>query len=239
VVTPKVLGVDDFAFKKGHAYGTILVDLEKRIPVDLLPDREGKTLEEWLKAHPGVEIVTRDRSSVYANAVSTACPAVKQVADRWHLLKNLSENLERHLDTQRNLIKEAAEELSQQKAEELKTPPLPLPPNSGSNPQPLQTAADASVAVGTTPTEKRYQHYREVKRLQQQGHSAKGISRHLGISRNTVRKYLRQASFVPKTRVKRSNLIQYEEYLRKRWNEGGNCVFTLYKEIKPILTNVF
>ncbi len=62
VVTPKVLGVDDFAFKKGQTYGTILVDLEKRVPVDLLPDREGKTLEEWLKAHPGVEVVTRDRS---------------------------------------------------------------------------------------------------------------------------------------------------------------------------------
>ncbi len=91
VVTPKVLGVDEldlkltdgeahpnfigpYAFKKGHTYGTILVDLEKRVPVDLLPDREGKTLEEWLKAHPGVEVVTRDRSAVYANAITEACP---------------------------------------------------------------------------------------------------------------------------------------------------------------------
>jgi transposase len=92
VVTPKVLGVDDFAFKKGHTYGTILVDgpkrglssgPEKRVPVDLLPDREGKTLKEWLKAHPGVEVVTRDRSPVYANAITEACPTAIQVADRW------------------------------------------------------------------------------------------------------------------------------------------------------------
>jgi transposase len=93
VVTPKVLGVDEVdlklcfigphAFKKGHTYGTILVDLEKRVPVDLLPDREGKTLEEWLKAHPGVEMVTRDRSPVYANAITMACPDAVQIADRW------------------------------------------------------------------------------------------------------------------------------------------------------------
>jgi transposase len=93
VVTPKVLGVDEVdlklcfigphALKKGHTYGTLLIDLEKRVPVDLLPDRKGKTLEEWLKAHPGVEVVTRDRSSVYPNAITMACPTAMQVADRW------------------------------------------------------------------------------------------------------------------------------------------------------------
>jgi transposase len=88
---PKVVGVDDFAFKKGQIYGTILVDLEQRKPVELLPDREGKTLEAWLKDHPGIELLTRDRSSVYANAMTTACPQAVQVADRWHLLRNLSE----------------------------------------------------------------------------------------------------------------------------------------------------
>lgn len=64
VETPLVLGVDDFAFRKGNTYGTILVDLEKRKPIDVLPDPEGKTLEDWLMVHPGVKIVARDRSQV-------------------------------------------------------------------------------------------------------------------------------------------------------------------------------
>ncbi len=238
VVTPKVLGVDDFAFRKGRAYGTVLVDLEKRVPVDLLPDREGKTLEEWLKAHPGVEIVTRDRSSVYASAITTACPDAVQVADRWHLLKNLSENLEKLLDSERSLIKEAARELSQEKAEEQQnsstTHSPAVPGNGGGHSETVETASATTASDQPAPTEKRYGHYKEVKRLRQQGHSAKGIARHLGISRNTVRKYLRQGSFVPKTRVKRSNLIQYEDYLRKRWGEGETCLYTLYKEIKSM-----
>jgi transposase len=236
VVTPKVLGVDDFAFKKGHTYGTILVDLEKRVPVDLLPDREGKTLEEWLKAHPGVEVVTRDRSAVYANAITTACPTAIQVADRWHLLKNLSENLEKLLDSERSLIKEAAQELSQQKGEELKihtSDQKPPTPTHGHSPT-LQTPAAATVSVETTPTEKRYEHYKEVKFLHQQGHTIRAITRHLGVSRNTVRRYLRQENFAPKTKVRRSNVLEYEDYLRKRWAEGENCVYTLYKEIKPM-----
>jgi transposase len=239
VGTPKVLGVDDFAFKKGHTYGTILVDLEKRVPVDLLPDREGNTLQEWLKAHPEVEIVTRDRSPIYANAITTACPDAIQVADRWHLLKNLSENLEKLLDSHRSLIKEAAQELSQKKVEELKkhNPAPSQPTESGiANPH-LQAADSASLAAISNlpiPKEKRYEQYKEVKRLLQQGHPIRAITRHLGVSRNTVRKYLRQESFVPKTKGRRSNLLEYEDYLRKRWAEGETCAFTLYKEIIPL-----
>jgi transposase len=112
--TPTVLGIDDFAFRKRETYGTILVDLEKRKPIDLLPDREGKTLEAWLLAHPGVAIVSRDRSSVYAHAISRACPNAVQVADRWHLLKNLGENTTQFLDRQRSLIRETAQEVFEQ-----------------------------------------------------------------------------------------------------------------------------
>ncbi|MGX5853739.1 transposase [Dyadobacter jiangsuensis] len=72
------MGVDDFAFRKGCNYGTILIDLDQRKPIDLLPDREGRTLENWLAAHPGIELITRDRSSIYANAVTSACPNAVQ-----------------------------------------------------------------------------------------------------------------------------------------------------------------
>lgn len=93
--TPRVLGVDDWAKRKGHTYGTILVGLERRSVVDILPDRAAETLAVWLKAHPGVEVVSRDRSRAYANGITLGAPHAIQVADRWHLLKNITDALER------------------------------------------------------------------------------------------------------------------------------------------------
>lgn len=97
VSTLKVLGVDDWAKRKGQSYGTILVDLEQHRPIDLLPDRESATLTAWLHAHPGIEIVSRDRSPSYAAGINEGAPRAVQIADRFHLLKNMRETLEKFL----------------------------------------------------------------------------------------------------------------------------------------------
>lgn len=91
--TPRVLGVDDFSFCKRKSYGTILLDLEKRIPIDILPDREAATLKKWLEDHPGVEIISRDWGGPYADGARQGAPKARQVADRFHLLMNLSETM--------------------------------------------------------------------------------------------------------------------------------------------------
>ena len=105
--TPKYLGIDDWAFRKGHSYGTILVDLETHRPVDLLPDRSVETVKKWLLEHPGIEIISRDRSLAYIEAINTGAPQAIQVADRWHLLHNLVETIERVLNRRYAVLQEA------------------------------------------------------------------------------------------------------------------------------------
>src|SRR5450759_5825717 len=84
----RVLGIDDFSLRKGDSYATLLVDMQTGRPVDVLPDREQATVEEWLQAHPGTEVVCRDRGGAYAAAVRSAAPDADQVADRWHVWHN-------------------------------------------------------------------------------------------------------------------------------------------------------
>src|ERR1700722_19026073 len=100
----RVVGVDDWAWKKGQTYGTILVDLERRTVADLLPQRSADQLAEWLKQHPEVEVITRDRFGLYAGGARRGAPQARQVADRFHLLLNLREAVEKELARQRRRL---------------------------------------------------------------------------------------------------------------------------------------
>src|SRR3954462_3954717 len=182
-VTPSALGVDDWALRKRVAYGTILVDLEHRRPVALLPDREADTLAAWLRAHPGVAVITRDRAGAYAKGARTGAPEAVQVADRFHLLQNLAETLEvaftlhaKHLRAVDQARREAAG----------LNGTLLLPP--------AETQERVALLAGARP-ERRKARPEQVWALSRQGWPRERIGSQLGLSRSTVYRCLRSEVF--------------------------------------------
>ena len=115
--SPRVLGIDEWAWKKGHRYGTILCDLETGRVVDLLPTRDAETVAAWLRQHPTVQVVSRDRAGAFADAIAKGAPSASQVADRWHLLNNLLEALIALLEHHRSTVREVRDSFRAAKAE--------------------------------------------------------------------------------------------------------------------------
>lgn len=180
-VTPRVLGVDDWAWRKGHRYGTILVDLERQRPIELLPDREASTLANWLKAHSGVEIVTRDRSKAYESGIRQGAPLAIQVADRFHLLQNLAEALAQVFGAHSQTLKTVASthSLSSVTAQD-GTVVVPVLP-------PQQMPKEQHIAEQRR--SRREADYQRVWELHHQGWLAPAIARQVGIGRTTVFRY--------------------------------------------------
>jgi transposase len=227
----RVLGVDDFAFRRGKKYGTILVDHERRATIDLLPDREAETLAQWLKAHPGVEIVTRDRSGAYAAGIRTGAPEALQIADRWHLIKNLSEALEKLLTRHHHLVRDAANALIEIPQPESLQQPEPRPPSVKEAPSP-QTPFPGRLRKEVM--ERRGHHlalYSEVTELRQKGMSPEEIASRVGKSGITIRRWLKQGKYRERVRHRRSKLDAHFPYLRQRWDEGCQNVMELWREL--------
>jgi len=229
--TVRVLGVDDFAFRKGRSYGTILVDQERHRIVDLLPDREAATLANWLGGHSGIEIVTRDRASYYADGINNGAPQAVQIADRWHLGKNLREALEGVLNGHRGQLKKATAALNphRQAIEALSDEGLP---DLGPKRQESQRTMNV-LARHEERRARRIKRYEEVKRLRAAGMSLSAIGRQLGMHRETVRQFVRADEY-PEWRPpsKPSKVSPFTEYLKKRWLEGCYNAGQLYREIK-------
>jgi transposase len=228
----RVLGVDDFAFRRGKKYGTILIDHERRATIDLLLDREAETLAQWLKAHPGVEIVTRDRARAYAEGIRAGAPEAVQIADRWHLIRNLSEALEKLLTRQHHLIRDAANPV-------IEIPqPAPLPQPEPESPpvkeaQPLRTRFPGRLRKEVIERRDRLRAlYQEVIELKQKGVSADEIAKRVGKSPRTIRHWLQQGEYRERVRHRRSKLDAHFSYLTQRWNEGCHNVMELWRELR-------
>lgn len=218
--TPRVLGIDDWAWRKGRSWGTILIDLETRRPVDLLPDRTSTTVSAWLREHPGVEVVARDRSTEYARAISEGAPNAAQVADRWHLLHNLRQVLVRHLTSARGRLKS-----------------LPGTENLPSDGARVRRRSPAEQEVSSAARNRHLARYTEARRLHaEDGLNILQIARTLRISRTTVRKYLVADAFPERSRhsVPPSILAPYQEYLNARWVGGVRSARGLWLEIQAL-----
>jgi transposase len=185
--TPRVLGVDDWALRKGHTYGTILVDLERHQPVALLPDRTAETVAQWLRAHPGVEVITRDRSSTYAEGARQGAPTATQVADRFHLLQNLAEALTQVFTTHGTAL-DAVNAAANQR-------PVPLPDGSVAVPVPPPPTPPAEQARAAQRAARRQARYDEVWAVHRQGWSTAAIAAQVGCSRRTIERYLQMPTW--------------------------------------------
>ena len=221
--TPRVLGVDDWAIKKGRSYGTILVDLENHKVVDLLSERSAAALELWLRNSPGVEIIVRDRSYDYMMGAGAGAPEAIQVADRWHLLHNLQEMLERWLATVYSTLRHLPV------APELQPEVETLMSRRHRTSRPTRAAKEA----GEVNRAKRLERFNEVKALYASGMSLLTISKKLGMDRKTVRTYAYAENFPERAPFPYvpNVLTPYLDYLEKRHAEGCENASQLYREI--------
>lgn len=220
---PRVVGIDEWAWKRRRRYGTLLCDLERGSPIDLLPDRSVESVSAWFKSHPSIEVISRDRSSEFAAAASKGAPQAVQVADRWHIGKNLAEAL----STLVARCRADKAKASRVKVKRQEPGREPAPERAAYRSRKEEQARLARKA-------EREHRYERVRALHQQGLGAVEIAWQVGMGERTVRAWLAQESYPePKRRRRRPSLIDhYEVYVLKRWKEGSRNGAQLYRELR-------
>ncbi|MCX4580806.1 ISL3 family transposase [Streptomyces sp. NBC_01571] len=215
----EVLGVDDFAFRKGRHYGTVLIDMATHRPLHLYDGRDGEDLAAWLQDHPEVKVICRDRSSGYAEGARAGAPQAEQVADRYHLWANLGQAVEKTVNAYHSRLAEPPP--GQEDA----------PDYPETEPEVVQPPKELKIV-----TRLREQHA-AAHELWEQGMSKAAIGRKLGLHQATVRKLVgaRSADDVVAKSLQRAHIIDpYIDYLHRRWNEGVRNATQLYREIRQL-----
>ncbi|MEW2391050.1 ISL3 family transposase [Streptomyces venezuelae] len=217
ITTPRVVGVDEYAQRKGHNYGTVLVDVETRRPIDLLRDREADTLAAWLTERPGIEIVCRDRAPFFAEGATRVAPQAIQVADRWHLWHNLGEAAEKCVHRHHGCLR-----------------PMPTPQE-----KPQEEAEPAALSpwpTGYRFAERTRAKHATIHALLAAGHSKRSVARQLGMTLNTILRFSRATTpeemFTGQWQSRATRLDDYKPYLDQRWQEGCTNAWKLWEEIK-------
>ena len=230
---PRFIGIDDWAWRKGRRYGTIVVDLERGRVIDLLPDRDAETVKAWLVAHPGVELISRDRWSEYAQAAAEAAPEARQVVDRWHLLKNLREAIERLFERRSGPIAEALRALVPPVDAPIATPVVDERPAAEAPDPPPCDPAEALPEGQSLEARRRSEAFERVHALRRQGRSVRGIAKDLGLSRNSVRRHLRhEACPVRLTRRPRGSILDaFRPWLDGQVAEGRTNAAEAHREL--------
>jgi transposase len=219
-----VIGIDDGALARSHRNGTMVVDLERRRPIELLAKRDGATVKAWLSTQPHIEIMARDRGGAYAEAVRTVMPDALQVADRWHLLANLRDAVERLLMRCTSELREAA----QQQASEVSPVEATLP---------TVVPAEPSLTAAQRHSKARRQHrlkrYKEVVRRRGNDESIRAIGLAMNIDRRTVRGFVRAGSFPERARrgSRASLLDAHRAYLNARIFAGCRNAMQVWREL--------
>jgi transposase len=218
---PRVLGVDDVALRrKQRRYGTLLIDLENHRPIDLLDDRTADVFANWLRHHPGVEIIVRDRAGAYAEGGKQGAPNAIQVADRFHLSANSSAAMDEVLRSRRRHVEYVV--VAEPAAGAGPTPTAPVPP-------PSQTQQELALRRS-----RRSVRWDDVRSLRADGYSIQRIAREMGMHRRTVRRYL-ATPVVPRNRPRglSSPMLQpFVSYLHGRWQAGCTNVAQLKRELE-------
>jgi transposase len=225
----RVLGVDDFAWKKRFTYGTILVDLERRQIIDVLADRDSATVEGWLRQHPEVELVIRDRGKDFTKAATIGAPQAQQVVDRFHMVRNLSEVLQEILGHCRAEIRQGEAPLPQvEQAAAEPTRPLPMAAT-------WQQRTPAHVKkVHQARQASRDDRYNQMTTLRTQGLTQREVAQRMGMSERTVRHWLKRGAAPTNERQfrRRSVFDPYATYVLQRWQDGIYEAKYLYAEIR-------
>ncbi len=227
---PRAVGIDDWAFRRGRRYGTMIVDLERHEVIDLLEDREAGAVRAWLERHPQIRIVARDRGGAYAEAATKGAPQAMQVADRWHLMHNLAGALEEFLLHKKKVLREAARTETRSPEGDYATSF-----SAGSlTPNRARIWYEKQLDASRKRHERIVEQWKDIRRLHLAGADVHDIAKRLGVSRETVYRYRRMEEPPEPVRFrhKKRVLDPYVPYILRRWEEGCRNGTKLYREIR-------